>query len=183
MTSTEPRVTVEEVFGALGQTHHLDPAQAQELKALGVTPALDWAGRPTISVDEARTLVERIDQRRQGAADSWDTFVRECEQWKAGRTAAVNAAYREGRENAPDWASHSKADDHARAIADEAGREYERSTPRPAWQGVPGWGNNCPLQYVRDDELTPVVGRVREAIRRRGEASATTAAAATDGVR
>ena len=126
------------------------------------------------SAEDARRIVDAERAAKADHKNGWDGFIRACQQWTEARTEAVRAACRAARDAAPRHLSASGADDFARRAATGAGAEYERTTPRPEWDGVAGYGNNARLEYLREDELTPILGRIRHAVRRRGDETGTT---------
>lgn len=142
--------------------------------ALGIDVGPDWAGCPAVSAEDARRIVDAERAAKADHKNGWDGFIRACQQWTEARTEAVRAACRAARDAAPRHLSASGADDFARRAATGAGAEYERTTPRPEWDGVAGYGNNARLEYLREDELTPILGRIRHAVRRRGDETGTT---------
>jgi hypothetical protein len=166
VSTSTARVTTGEIAAALGS-----PSWPVDLAAeLGITTAPDWAGRATVTVDQARQLVDTHRARSAAARGEWADYERQCREWTAGRTAAVQDAYRQQYDKY-ERAGRTSAScaEHGREAALYAGRQYERNTPRPAYHGEVGYGHVARLEYLREDELTPVVGRVREAVRRRAE--------------
>lgn len=107
-------------------------AVAAEAKTLGLHVGEDWAGRPAVSPVDARALASddaRREREREKAAMS--TRVA-CEEWVRRRVEHVNAAYSEAvREAHRAGKGGGSAQQGAREVANEAGRHYERTVPRP----------------------------------------------------
>lgn len=168
MSSNQARVTVTELAAALG--YPPDQWPAETAAGLGITAVPDWAGRPSLTVDEARRLVDHIRTERDTGDRAWEQYKAACAQWTANRSAVMREAYREPWEKAKAARrNNGSADEYGRAAARAAGRDYERTVPRPAYRGKIGYGNVARLEFLHDDELTPVVGRIREAARVRAE--------------
>jgi hypothetical protein len=139
-----------------------------DLRAAGIEIHTDWRGEPAITIEDARRVVAERRAAYEKQSAEWDAFQGACREWVAGRWAAWRAAYAEARQSAPGHLSPGGADDFARVAANAAAAKYERTVPRPEIHGEPGWGNNCRLEYVREDELGPL-GRVKQALRERKE--------------
>lgn len=87
--------------------------------------------------------------------NGWQEFLDACRAWEAGRDAAYREAYVRTRGKAGNAHHVLQYEDAGRRAGRAAGAEYERTVPRPAWNGVPGLGNNCPLRYVTEADLPP----------------------------
>lgn len=85
----------------------------------------------------------------------WQEFLDACRAWEAARKAAVSEAHMERRRRAGNTYHVLELEDAGRRAGIAAGAEFERTVVRPAWNGVPGFGNNCRLWYVSEADLPP----------------------------
>lgn len=147
----EPRVildqvTVDQVAVDLG-------LPVIDATAYGFVPRPDQDGNPSLSHAEAAALVERFREQQDDRSARWHAYLADCERWTTGRSATVQTAYQETHAEERQ-AGHGPGD--ARSAADDAataaGERYEREVPRPSWEGEPGHGNTCRLEFLRKAE-------------------------------
>ncbi|MFD0458737.1 hypothetical protein ACFQ2H_28615 [Streptomyces violaceoruber] len=84
----EVLVTLQEIATATGRK--ADKVR-EECAALGVTVRDDWAGRPAVSVDDARGLASGSTRRAREHADEQARVKAACKQWVEDRKAAAMA--------------------------------------------------------------------------------------------
>ncbi|MFC9051813.1 hypothetical protein [Streptomyces anthocyanicus] len=84
----EVLVTVQEIATATGRK--ADKVR-EECTALGVTVRDDWAGRPAVTVDDARGLASGSTRRSREHVDEQARVKAACKQWVEDRTAAAMA--------------------------------------------------------------------------------------------
>jgi len=84
----EVLVTLQEIAAATGRK--ADKVR-EECSALGLHVREDWAGRPAVSVDDARGLASGTTRRAREHADEQARVKAACKQWVADRTAAAMA--------------------------------------------------------------------------------------------
>jgi hypothetical protein len=108
----------------------------REANELGMTIRGNWRGEPAISDDDAKALVDGSAKATQEHERRWKEHVEADRRWQADRSMAgvqaahkVNAAHRGPRDGAL-WS-------RANAAAIKAIKQYEKSTPRPRWPGLP----------------------------------------------
>ena len=134
----ELRITVQEIAAQLG-------VPAIEPRRFGFAVTSD----DTLSLADATALIEEFTAEADERAAAWRLYVESCQGWQDGRaeayrTAAASAyadAFREGK-------GPGEANGLGRAAGGDAARSFERTVPRPAWQGEPGFGNHCRLMYA-----------------------------------
>lgn len=135
---------------------------AAELRSLDATIGEDWAGRSAVSPSDAR-LVASDDARREREREKAEMTARiATEDWVKRRVERVNAAYVEAvREQHRAGKGGGEAMQAAREVANEAGRRYELTVPRPA----PEREN---LAFVSEEEAAQkgVASRIKEMIKR-----------------
>lgn len=85
---------------------------------------------------------------------TWTEFLEACRAWQAARTEAVAEAHMAMRRKAGNTFHVLQYEDLGRQAGLAAGAEFERRVVRPAWNGVPGFGNNCRLVYVSEADLS-----------------------------
>jgi hypothetical protein len=138
-------VAVAEIGAAMGRR----PTDVEdEARELGLTIRLDWAGRPALSVDEARALASgaaRIDHDHQ---IGWQAHLAECKDWWAARDQAARDAARKIRDKARRGMSPGMVAAEAGRAATEAAKHYERTVPRPRFNGTTA----APLEYISPEE-------------------------------
>ncbi|MFL5995886.1 MAG: hypothetical protein ACJ736_16545 [Streptomyces sp.] len=83
----------------------------------------------------------------------WQEFLEACQAWQAARAEAVREAHMRMRRKAGNTHHVLRYEDLGRQAGVAAGAEFERTVVRPAWDGVPGFGNNCRLRYVSEADL------------------------------
>ena len=138
-------VTVVEV-AALGK-----PAEVErEARALDLTVRDDWAGRPALTVDEARALVGGDARREVEHAQGWEAHQRECKAWREARDGAAREAAAKVRAAARRGAPPGMVSAQARQAAFDAAEHYERTVPRPRFNGTTA----VPLEFVNPEELS-----------------------------
>jgi hypothetical protein len=130
---TDVIVTVAEVAAATGRK----PAEVEvEARALNLGVRADWAGRPALSVDEARALssgAARVDHDHQ---IGWARHLAECKDWRAARDQAARDGARKVRDKARPGMSPGRVTAEAGQAATEAAEHYERTVPRPRFNGT-----------------------------------------------
>lgn len=89
---------------------------------------------------------------------TWAEFLKACQAWQAARAAAVSEAHMAMRRKAGNTNHVLQYEDLGRRAGIAAGAEYERQVVRPAWEGIPGFGNTCRLWYTREADL-PLAAR------------------------
>lgn len=160
MSSTgDSTVTVLEVAAARG----IAPDAVVSLcGTLGLRLADDWAGRPSLTVPDARALVSAWELRSVEADRAWRAHEADRDAWVAARTAAVDAARAKveadagrGRISDGDMAGRQWA------AGRHAAEQYERTYPRPRFNGMP----TLPLGFVDESQEGSVVARVAAAVR------------------
>jgi hypothetical protein len=140
---SDPTVTVAEVAAAMGSKPEPVEAEAAELGML-VKP--DRAGRPSLSVADARGLTTGVARRNIEHSRAWEQHQRDTNYGskdgvglspKPPGAVQARAGTRRSR-------SVSQA---ARGAAVEAGRQYEKHNPRPSFgDGV----YSVNLEYVEE---------------------------------
>ena len=136
----------------LAQEHGLS---YEFVEAEGVSISPDWAGRPSISVADARRLSEKARAAGEEHQLAWAQFERDRKQWVADRDVAVQAAMREAREDARRRGrGEGQVSASAREAGRQAGEQYERTTPRPQFGDLPA-SKTAPLAYLTEDDLSP----------------------------
>ena len=108
----------------------------REAGELGMMIYSNWRGEPAISADDAKSLVDGSAKATQDHERRWREHVDAERRWQEGR--AVAGVQASNRANAAhvgpyDGAAWSKAN----AAAVKAIKQYEKSTPRPRWPGLP----------------------------------------------
>jgi hypothetical protein len=84
---------------------------------------------------------------------TWNEFLTACKEWQAARAEAVSEAHMAMRRKAGNTFHVLQFEDLGRRAGIAAGAEFERRVVRPAWDGVPGFGNNCRLLYLDEADL------------------------------
>lgn len=128
-------------------------AVSARLDALGIASATDWRGRPTVSIGDAKLLVDDVEARKAAHDTEWQQHLADCQQWMRERNAAV-AAVAAGAEKAEAKlrrkvarrgtlrrgdgslvvAPGELAEARARGGA-EAGTKFEATRPPPTFDG------------------------------------------------
>lgn len=85
---SEVLVTLQEIAAATGRKADKVRAECSEL---GLTVRDDWAGRPAVTVGDARGLASGATRRAREHTDEQARVKAECTQWVADRTAAAMA--------------------------------------------------------------------------------------------
>jgi hypothetical protein len=171
--TAETLVSLREVGAALG----LDAADlAVEARRLGVQVLPDWSGSPAVTVGEARGLVDGSLARQAAHDEAWRDHQADCEAWVQGRLDAAREAAQKVRERA-EWRSSrdmfgvfsapssSEVAGDARDASHAAVVEYEKTVPRPLFQGA----TTFPLSFI-DEADAPKPQRSVSA-RKRGAAA------------
>jgi hypothetical protein len=89
---------------------------------------------------------------------NWNEYLEACKAWEAGRAEAWSEAHMAMRRKAGNTNHVLQYEDLGRRAGFTAAAEYERRVVRPAWEGVPGFGNTCRLLYIREADL-PLAAR------------------------
>ena len=139
---SDPTVTVAEIGAALGRKVERVEREAAELGML-VRP--DWAGRPSLSVADARGLASGQARRNLEHSRAWEQHQRETKEWVAGRSRAIADAAARVRATAGKRES-GMVSLRAREAAVKAARQYEKRTRRPSFNGV----YSVNLEYVEE---------------------------------
>ena len=122
-------VTVAEVATAMGRK----PAEVEaEAKALNLTIRPDWMNRPALSVAEARGLTTGEARRNLEHERAWAQHQRDTKAWVEGRSRAIAEAARAVRAKAG-TRGQGHVSQAARDAAVEAGVQWEKRNPRPAF--------------------------------------------------
>ncbi|MCT9107932.1 hypothetical protein N4G69_20220 [Streptomyces mirabilis] len=148
----ELRIAVQEIAAQLG-------IPAIEPRRFGFAVTSD----DTLSLVDATALIERFTAEADKQRAAWRVYVESCRAWLDGRAEAFrtaadtsyDAALREGK-------GPGESGGLGRTAGREAARSFELTVPRPAWQGEPGFGNNCPLMYADAAELGAATARSAE---------------------
>ncbi len=136
-------VTVAEIAAAMGRR----PADVElEAAELGMLVKPDRAGRPSLSVADARGLTTGEVRRLLDHNRAWEQHQRDTKRWVEGRNRALAEAARKVRSTAGTRGS-GIVSIMAREAAVEAGRKYEKHNPRPLFgDGV----YSVNLEYVEE---------------------------------
>lgn len=148
----ELRIAVQEIAAQLG-------IPAIEPRRFGFAVTSD----DTLSLADATALIEQFTAEADERAAAWGVYLEGCRAWQDGRAeayraaaaTAYTAAFREGK-------GPGESGGLARTAGREAAGSFERTVPRPAWRGEPGFGNNCPLMYPDAAELGAATARSAE---------------------
>jgi hypothetical protein len=140
-------VTIRELAAALNRK----PEQVErEAAELGMLVRPDWQARPSLTVDEARGLTTGEARRNLEHDRAWAQHQRDTRRWVEGRSRAVAEAARAVRAKAGTRGPGSVSQ-AARDAAVEAGVQYEKRNPRPAFgDGI----YSVHLQYTAE-EVSP----------------------------
>lgn len=143
-------VPVEEIAKVLRRRPDAVEAEARELN---MTVGQDWAGRPAVSPVEARALVTGDGRRLAERQSQWMKHQRSTAEWESARTQVVAAAQRVAYDGAV-RSGKGAAEAHSFGLAAgrEAGAAYERTTPRPSFDGT----ETTNLMYVTEVKGSPV---------------------------
>ncbi|MFE2428429.1 hypothetical protein ACFXJ5_17040 [Streptomyces sp. NPDC059373] len=138
----EPLVSVAEVAAELG-------VEVLEPRLFGFD--IDPDG--SMSLVDAWKLIDRVRQVAAGHDRAWAAFLAACQRWESDRTEAFRNAATEARTEVL-RAGHGpgRAQDAAGTAGCGAAEAYERTAPRPMWQGEAGPGNCASLMYVPESE-------------------------------
>jgi hypothetical protein len=148
---TEAMVSLEEIATATGRR----PAEVKaEARALNLTVRPDWMNRPSLTVADARGLTTGEARRNLEHDRAWAQHQRDTKAWVEGRSRAIAEAAkavrattgtRGGREGQLRGAGSVSL--KARAAAVEAGVQWEKRNPRPAFgDGV----YSVHLEYIEE---------------------------------
>lgn len=152
-----------------------------ECQKLGLPVRPDWAGRYSISADDAAALVSGQARREQKHAEAVMDHMRAVEEWKAARDAAVKTGADEGQRKAEHKAmrrgylrgaggplSPGGISAARRDGAIFAGEQFERRSPRPDLNRNRDY---VKLAYVTPDEegslIASTVGALRGAVKKK----------------
>jgi hypothetical protein len=126
---TDVMVTVAEVAAATGRK----PAEVEaEAKELNLTVRPDWMNRPSLTVADARGLATGEARRNFEHDRAWAQHQRDTKAWVEGHSRAIAEAAQKERAKAGTRGSGA-ASQAARDAALEAGVQYEKRNPRPAF--------------------------------------------------
>ena len=128
---SDATVTLAEIAAASGRKAADVEREAAEL-GMHVKP--DWAGRPALSVDDARALASGEARRGVEHMRAWEEHQRATKAWTEGRTKAIYGAAAKVRAKVGNLGAGSVSAEAQRA-ATEAAEHYERTVPRPAFNG------------------------------------------------
>jgi hypothetical protein len=151
----------------------------EECQELGLFIADDWAGRPAVSENDARALVDGSARRKHEHEQAEREHKVECEQWVVDRSAAVKRGADDAQERETRRAlrraripgfggplSEAEIVATRHEGGKRAGEQYERTTPRPEFNGS---REAVALMYVTPDEegslLAAAVGALRRTAR------------------
>lgn len=133
-----PRVAVADVAAELGMAA-VDPRR----HGFPVDSA------DTLSLADATALIDRVTAARDEQNAAWKLYLEACDAWTEGRTEALRVA---AAAKAIECRRKDKAPGPSHALVREAGREaaaqYERTVPRPSWDGEQGFGGHCRLLHA-----------------------------------
>jgi hypothetical protein len=143
---SDPMVTVAEVAAAMGR----EPAEVErEAAELGMLVKPDWAGRPSLTVDDARGLASGEARSNLAHDRGWQAHLQACKLWRAARDQAARDAARKVRDRAGRGVSPGMVAAEARRAATEAAEHYERTVPRPRFNGATA----APLEFISPEEV------------------------------
>jgi hypothetical protein len=128
---SDATVTVAEVAAASGRKAADVEREAGEL---GLVVKADWSGRPALSVDDARALASGDARRTLEHERAWEAHRVATKAWTEGRTKVIYGAAAKVRARVGNEGAGSVSAEAQRA-ATEAAEHYERSVPRPAFNG------------------------------------------------
>ena len=110
----------------------------------------DRAGRPSLSVADARGLTTGEVRRLLEHNRAWEQHQRDTKRWVEGRSRAIAEAARAVQARAGTRGS-GIVSQAARDAAVEAGRQYEKHNPRPSFgDGV----YSVNLEYVEEEVVS-----------------------------
>jgi hypothetical protein len=115
----------------------------REAAELGMLVRPDWAGRPSLTVADARGLASGGARRNLEHSRAWERHQHATRAWVEGRSRAASDAAQKVRATAGKRES-GLVSLRAREAAIEAARQYEKRTPRPTFNGV----YSVNLEYV-----------------------------------
>lgn len=146
----EASVPIEDIAAVLKQKPAVVEAEAL---ALGMTVGRDWADRPAVVPVDARGLVTGEGRRQAERQSQWMKHQRSTAEWESARTQVVAAAQRVAYDGAV-RSGKGAAEAHSIGLAAgrEAGAAYERTTPRPSFDGT----ETTNLMYIEEGKGTPV---------------------------
>ncbi|MFC8824941.1 hypothetical protein ACFT9I_06230 [Streptomyces sp. NPDC057137] len=150
-------MTLQEIAAATGRK--ADKVR-DECVELDLMVREDWAGRPAVSVNDARALVNGS-ARRAWEHAVWEAGVKAaCREWEAARAAAAEAAGAEvDARHAKSWRKKSPGEalSERREARVHAAAQFERTHKRP--------GRYVNLQYIDASEegsrVAAAVGAIR----------------------
>lgn len=148
MAKTEARVPLTELMGELGLP------TLPDLDGHEVAP--DWAGRPSLSLDDAAGLVAKRRAAAERQESAWAAHQRENEAWLAGRITAARAAGSKAIAAQPETPARYA---RYRAAYGEAMIAFQRDHPRPEWNGEPSLPAG--LLVTADAVASAVAGEAR----------------------
>ena len=126
---SEATVTIRELAAALNRK----PAEVErEAAELGMLVKPDWQGRPALTVDEAKGLASGEARRNLEHEAAWRQHQVATKAWVEGRSRAIAEAAKAVRAKAGTRGPGSVSQ-AARDAAVEAGVQWEKRNPRPAF--------------------------------------------------
>lgn len=130
-------------------------------EAAGVEIAPDWAGRPSVSVEDARRVSEQVRGETEERRLAWEQVQRDVKAWAGNRDKAVAEAHRRAHAQAI-GAGKNPGEAHARAreAGREAGEKYERTVPRPTFGTIPN-KKLVALLFIDESEVASPVALLR----------------------
>jgi hypothetical protein len=129
---SDPMVTVAEIAAATGRK--ADDVE-REAADLGMFVKPDWAGRAALPVAEARELVSGDRRRTLEHERAWAQHLADSKAWQQARGQAIHEAAQKVRARVGTLGSGAVSAE-ARDAAVEAAERYERTVPRPCFNGV-----------------------------------------------
>ena len=144
---SDSTVTIAEVAAAMGRKPEQVEAEAAEL---GMPVKPDWAGRRSLTVDDARGLASGEARRNLEHNRGWQAHLQACKLWREGRDRAIREAAKKVRAMARRGVPQSGAlAADAQLAATDAAKHYERTVPRPRFNGTTA----APLEYISPEEV------------------------------
>jgi hypothetical protein len=142
---TEAIVSLDEIATATGRRV---PDIESEAPQWGLSIREDWRDRPALSVAEAKALVSGTHRRDLEHEQGWARHLAECKDWRAGRDQAARDAARKVRDQAGRGVPAGMVAAEAQRAATAAAQDYERTVPRPRFNGTTA----APLEYISLEE-------------------------------
>lgn len=125
----------------------------------GYEVADDWAGEPSVSLDDAARETTRRRVESEEYERRWAAHQADVERWVEGRSAAARKARDEASDKATRRGEAPGGAAHEAALT--AAEHYERSVPRPLWNGQA----SIPLGFVPEvDAGRPIRAAIRSVL-------------------